>query len=60
MRRKGELAVFRAAAEAHALFGEQAIPQCIISMTRGASDMLEVALLLKEVGPGRSCRARAG
>jgi phosphoenolpyruvate carboxylase len=47
---RGELAVFRAAAEAHALFGEQAIPQCIISMTRGASDMLEVALLLKEVG----------
>ena len=47
---RGELAVFRAAAEAHALFGEQAIPQCIISMTRGASDMLEVALLLKEAG----------
>jgi phosphoenolpyruvate carboxylase len=47
---KGELAVFRAAAEAHALFGGKAIPQCIISMTRGASDLLEVALLLKEVG----------
>jgi phosphoenolpyruvate carboxylase len=46
----GELAVFRAAAEAHALFGEKAIPQCIISMTRGVSDLLEVALLLKEVG----------
>jgi phosphoenolpyruvate carboxylase len=45
-----ELAVFRAAAKAHAAFGEKAIPQSIISMTRGASDLLEVALLLKEVG----------
>src|SRR6185312_8929095 len=26
------------------------IPQCIISMCKGMSDMLEVALLLKEVG----------
>jgi phosphoenolpyruvate carboxylase len=46
----GELAVFRAAAEAHARFGADAIPQCIISMCKGVSDMLEVALLLKEVG----------
>jgi phosphoenolpyruvate carboxylase len=46
----GELAVFRAAAEAHARFGEDAIPQCIISMCKGISDMLEVAVLLKEVG----------
>lgn len=46
----GELAVFRAAAEAHAKFGAQAIPQCIISMCKGISDMLEVAILLKEVG----------
>jgi len=46
----GELAVFRAAAEAHELFGPDAIPQCIISMCQGMSDMLEVALLLKEVG----------
>jgi phosphoenolpyruvate carboxylase len=47
---QGELAVFRAAAEAHARFGSDAIPQCIISMCKGMSDMLEVALLLKEVG----------
>ncbi len=47
---QGELAVFRAAAEAHAVFGSRAIPQCIISMTRGVSDLLEVALLLKEAG----------
>ncbi|MFZ1171780.1 MAG: phosphoenolpyruvate carboxylase [Bradyrhizobium sp.] len=45
-----ELAVFRAAAEAHARFGVDAIPQCIISMCKGISDMLEVAVLLKEVG----------
>jgi phosphoenolpyruvate carboxylase len=45
-----ELAVFRAAAEAHARFGADVIPQCIISMCKGVSDMLEVALLLKEVG----------
>ena len=46
----GELAVFHAAAEAHAKFGVDVIPQCIISMCQGMSDMLEVALLLKEVG----------
>jgi phosphoenolpyruvate carboxylase len=45
-----ELAVFHAAAEAHAKFGAEAIPQCIISMCTGISDMLEVALLLKEAG----------
>src|ERR1700761_9538017 len=46
----GELAVFRAAAEAHARYGAAAIPQCIISMCKGISDMLEVAVLLKEAG----------
>ena len=46
----GELELFRAAAEAHATFGADVIPQCIISMCKGMSDMLEVALLLKEVG----------
>ena len=46
----GELAVFHTAAEAHAKFGASVIPQCIISMCKGVSDMLEVALLLKEVG----------
>ena len=46
----GELAVFHAAAEAHAKFGADVIPQCIISMCKGMSDMLEAALLLKEVG----------
>jgi phosphoenolpyruvate carboxylase len=46
----GELAMFRAAAEAHARYGAEAISQCIISMCKGISDMLEVAVLLKEVG----------
>ena len=46
----GELAVFHAAAEAHVKFGADAIPQCIISMCTGISDMLEVAILLKEAG----------
>jgi phosphoenolpyruvate carboxylase len=45
-----ELAVFHAAGEAHAKFGADVIPQCIISMCKGMSDMLEVALLLKEAG----------
>ncbi|MGY4309953.1 phosphoenolpyruvate carboxylase [Bradyrhizobium sp. USDA 4369] len=46
----GELELFRAAAEAHATFGADVISQCIISMCKGMSDMLEAALLLKEVG----------
>ncbi|HEV7408105.1 MAG TPA: phosphoenolpyruvate carboxylase, partial [Bradyrhizobium sp.] len=46
----GELAVLREAAKAHATFGTDVIPQCIISMCQGISDMLEVAVLLKEVG----------
>ncbi|WP_092518769.1 phosphoenolpyruvate carboxylase [Afipia sp. GAS231] len=46
----GELALFHAAAEAHVKFGSDSIPQCIISMCKGISDMLEVALLLKEAG----------
>ena len=45
-----ELAVFHEAANSHARFGADVIPQCIISMSQGVSDLLEVALLLKEVG----------
>ncbi|MGN6284183.1 MAG: phosphoenolpyruvate carboxylase [Afipia sp.] len=47
---RGELAVLRAAAAAHATFGEAVIPQSIVSMTEGVSDLLEIAVLLKEVG----------
>lgn len=47
---QSELAVFRAGAEAHATYGAAVIPQCIISMSEGISDLLEVAVLLKEAG----------
>ena len=45
-----ELGVLQAAAEAHGVFGEAVIPQSIVSMTEGMSDLLEIAVLLKEVG----------
>lgn len=47
---EGELAIARTAAEMHALYGEAALPNYIISKADGVSDMLEVALILKEVG----------
>ncbi len=46
----GELAIFRTAAEAHRLYGPACVPNAIISKTDGVSDMLELAVLLKEVG----------
>jgi phosphoenolpyruvate carboxylase len=46
----GELAVFRTAAKAHARYGREVIANCIISKAEGVSDMLELAVLLKEVG----------
>ena len=46
----GELAIFRAARQAHARYGRDAVPNCIISQTNGVSDLLEVALLAKESG----------
>jgi len=47
---QGELAVLRAAAEIHALYGPAALPHYIISKAASVSDLLEVVLLLKEVG----------
>ncbi len=47
---QGELAVFRTAAAIHETYGPAAIRVCIISKAQGVSDMLELALLLKEVG----------
>ncbi|MBW7900047.1 MAG: phosphoenolpyruvate carboxylase [Rhodocyclaceae bacterium] len=52
----GELAIFFAAKELRDKYGDAALPNCIISKTDGVSDLLEVALLLKEAGllrPGR-------
>ena len=47
---RGELAIFHAAKSIHARFGKAAIENVIISKTDGVSDILEVAVLLKEVG----------
>ncbi|NHC05738.1 phosphoenolpyruvate carboxylase [Azonexus fungiphilus] len=47
---RGELAIFFAARELRAKYGEAALPNCIISKTDGVSDLLELALLLKEAG----------
>ncbi len=46
----GELAFFRVAAAIHAKYGKGAIRTSIISKTDSVSDMLELALLLKEAG----------
>lgn len=45
-----ELAVFKTAASAHEQYGKEAITNCIISKAEGVSDILELAILLKEFG----------
>ena len=45
-----ELAILTAAAEIHHRFGSAAVPNYVISKCESVSDLLEVALLLKEVG----------
>lgn len=47
---QSELAIYRAACTAKQRYGHGAVPNCIISKTDGVSDMLELALLLKESG----------
>ena len=47
---QGELAIFRTAAKIRKTYGPAAIVTSIISNCTGVSDMLELALLLKEVG----------
>jgi phosphoenolpyruvate carboxylase len=57
---RSELAVVRAAAEAHAKYGSESITTYLISMARSVSDLLEVNVLLKEAGlwtPGDPPRA---
>jgi phosphoenolpyruvate carboxylase len=46
----GELAIFEAAAAARARLGAEAIGQYVVSKTDSVSDLLEVAVLLKECG----------
>jgi phosphoenolpyruvate carboxylase len=56
---QGELAVFKAAHRARQRFGVRAVRTVIISHTETLSDLLEVALLLKEHGlaiPGQTDR----
>ncbi|CAN5834031.1 phosphoenolpyruvate carboxylase [soil metagenome] len=51
-----ELAIVRAAADAHAKYGPACITQHIVSMAQSVSDLLEVNVMLKEVGlyrPGK-------
>ncbi|NIJ21874.1 phosphoenolpyruvate carboxylase [Sphingomonas naasensis] len=45
-----ELAIVRAAAEAHGKYGRQCITHYIVSMAQSVSDLLEVHVLLKEAG----------
>ena len=52
----GELAILNAAADAHAMYGSQCITNYIVSMAESVSDLLEINLMMKEVGlytPGR-------
>ncbi len=54
---QNEIRILQTAAEIHRRFGRAALPNYIISKTDGVSDVLEVALMLKEVGllqPGES------
>ena len=46
----GELDVLREAAIAHRRFGPRSVPHYVISMATSVSDVLEVAVLLKQVG----------
>ncbi|HSQ81695.1 MAG TPA: phosphoenolpyruvate carboxylase [Casimicrobiaceae bacterium] len=55
-RTSSELAILRVAADVHARYGRDALPNYVISKCQSVSDLLETALLLKEVGlamPGR-------
>jgi phosphoenolpyruvate carboxylase len=47
---ESELAILRVAAEIHHRFGPAALPNYVISKCQSVSDVLEVAILLKEVG----------
>jgi len=53
-----ELEIARTVAEMHRLYGPACIPNYIISKTNNVSDVLEVALLLKEAGLLRPLEGR--
>ncbi len=49
-RTASELAILKQAAAIHRRFGAAALSNCVISKCQSVSDLLEVAILLKEVG----------
>jgi len=49
-RARSELAILAAAAEIHRRYGAAAVPNYVISKCNSVSDLLEVGVLLKEVG----------
>ena len=49
----GELDILRTAADIRHRYGKEAVPNYVISKATSVSDVLEVAVLLKEVGPLR-------
>jgi phosphoenolpyruvate carboxylase len=51
---QSELAIFRAATSINARYGAETLPHAIISKAQSVSDLLEVALLLKESGSLRT------
>jgi len=58
---RGELAIVEQAARVHATLGPESIRQYVISKTESVSDLLEVAVLLKEAGlvvPGEQPASR--
>ncbi|MFC3578778.1 phosphoenolpyruvate carboxylase [Sphingomonas hylomeconis] len=55
-----ELAIVRAADEAHARYGPGCIVNYIVSMAQSVSDLLEINLLLKEVGLYRPNSSQGG
>ena len=56
---RSELSILRATAAAHRRYGKASVPNYVISKADGVSDVLEVALLLKEAGLLRPRRGRA-
>jgi phosphoenolpyruvate carboxylase len=54
---RGELDILQAAAQLQRLYGRECIPNYVISKCDGVSDVLEVVLLLREVGIFRSADA---
>ena len=47
---QSEIRIMQTAASLHQRFGRAALPNYIISMTKGVSDLLEVALLMQQAG----------